>query len=73
MARTPVEPLFHLPVTLTKRDVARLMRRSVRWVETQMACGTFPIPRIRRCKGVLFSRDEVLVWLKDHTFSATGD
>lgn len=69
----PVEPLFALPVTLTKADLAQVMRCSVRWIEQQLKRGTFPIPRIKQAPGVLFAREDVNRWREEITFARTGE
>ena len=68
-----VEPLYHLPVTLTKAQLARVMNRSVRWVERQVRKGTLPIPRIKDAPGILFAREDVNRWRESVTFARTEE
>ena len=63
----------NLPVTLTKADLARVMHRSVRWVERQLKAGTLPIPRIKQSPHVLFAREDVNRWREEITFARTGE
>lgn len=42
----PADP-FLLPLVMTQADVARVLRRSERWIRRQVAAGTFPIPAIQ--------------------------
>jgi excisionase family DNA binding protein len=64
-------PLESLPITLTKHDLAKVMRVSTRTVERMIAENRMPVPHVKGAPRLLWSRVEVERWLERRTFDTT--
>ena len=58
------------PLTLYRQDLAEIFGRSVRWVEQQVAAGTFPIPRLDWRTELAWRKSDVLAFFEQRTFAA---
>jgi predicted DNA-binding transcriptional regulator AlpA len=69
----PRPDLSAYPAVLTKRHVAQLFGRSVRWVDLHLAAGTFPIPRLARMATPAWSKADVLHFFEARTFAPVSE
>lgn len=63
----PRADLSQYGALMSKRDVAKELGYSVRWVEIELARGTFPIPRLTRMKKPKFLKVDVQAFLDART------
>ncbi len=69
LLRAGLPDLSMYPAVMSKRQVAILFGKSVRWLEVQLAKGVFPIPRLARSTRVEFSKADVYRFFEQRTFA----
>src|SRR3990167_7955080 len=65
--RKGLPDLSGYPPAMTKAQVASLFGRSVRWLDLQIAAGTFPIPRLTYMPVPHWSKSRVLAFFEAET------
>lgn len=61
------DDLAKFPIVMSKHHMAEIFGKSVRWVEKQVADGTFPIPRLVQSAKPAWSKGRVIEFFERET------